>query len=132
MALNTLDIFLYTFFSSLTIISSGFIILTYIFNKELQQHPAGLLAVLSVFEIIMGYHNIIYAIGIYKYSNSLGITQALSFALNLSITEIEQSLCFMNQLILCASLVGILISNIIICFDLMLTLWNPLYLAASV
>ena len=63
MGLSTLDVTLCTIFGFLTIMLAGIIILTYTSSKDLQQHPSGLIAVLSVFEIMMAYHNIIYAHG---------------------------------------------------------------------
>ena len=106
-------VYLYIGFGSLTILSSSWVATTYALNKSLRQHPASLLAELSVFEIIAAYHSILFALGTDKVVSTLQIAGFFEFFFGW--VSSPAALSVVNQLILSASTLAVLTSNIGIC-----------------
>lgn len=123
--LSDLNISLYVSLGFLTIFLSSIVAIAFISSKELRQHPSGLLASLSISEVVMAYHSIIFALGSRDYIRALRVEQILV----LGIVNNENSvdwLCGTNQIILSAATISCICYNIAICLDLVITLYNPL------
>ena len=127
MALSLTNAFLYVFFGILTIAFSGWIVLTYLSHKDLRQHPAGLIAWLGLFEIILGYHSILFALGPVEFAEYFNLPRTVALFTGFAVEEstILQGMCYSNQFIIAASCVGVITSNIGICLDLICSLWRP-------
>lgn len=123
--LSHMDLILYITFGSGTIVLSSIVALTFITSKELRQHPSGLIVSISICEVIMAYHSIIFALGSERF------VEKLDLDLSLRIFGIAEKnslglLCGNNQIILSAATVACFCYNIAICLDLTITLYNPL------
>lgn len=71
--LDYLDKGLYVGLGILTICLSSVVAIAFLTSKELRQHPSGLLASISICEVIMAYHSIIFALGSSDYIKRVGI-----------------------------------------------------------
>ncbi|CAG9319920.1 unnamed protein product [Blepharisma stoltei] len=115
-------------FSSISLVSSFWVTLIYIRNKELHQHPAEILAWISVFEIAMCHHSIALALDsnftLYGHGPH-EIFIALSFG-TLDIEESRAISCAINQALFSAAVTLVLAYNMFVCVDLIITLRSPL------
>lgn len=123
--LSHLDLIMYISLGSGTICLSSLVALTFISSKELRQHPSGLIMSISICEVIMAYHSIVFALG------SEGFVDAMELETSLLIFGLTESrslliLCGLNQIILSAATIACICYNIAICLDLTVTLYNPL------
>ena len=71
--ISQVNIDLYVGLGILTIILSSVVAIAFLSSKELRQHPSGLLACLSICEVIMAYHSIIFALGSEEFIKNLRI-----------------------------------------------------------
>ncbi|CAG9334371.1 unnamed protein product [Blepharisma stoltei] len=127
MTLESTDLALYTSLGCANILFSGLVVLTFLHSKELRQHPSGLIVCLSICEIIMSFHSIIF---VWDTESVISIYQLLpGLADHLGYTIGHQTisliLCGINQVMLSIGIVGSLCYNIAICLDLIVTLYNP-------
>ena len=123
--LSEVNITLYVVLGILTIILSSIVAIAFMSSSELRQHPSGLLAGLSICEVIMAYHSIVFALGSKSYIKTLSIEKLAVFYI-FNDTGSVSWLCGMNQILLSASTICCICYNIAICLDLVITLYNPL------
>ena len=77
--LSEVNITLYVVLGILTIILSSIVAIAFMSSSELRQHPSGLLAGLSICEVIMAYHSIVFALGSKSYIKTLSIEKLAVF-----------------------------------------------------
>lgn len=123
--LSRLDIALYVVLGILTIFLSSIVSIVFITSKQLRQHPSGLIACISICEVIMAYHSIIFVIGVNQYIKNVRI-QEIIILFTFSDKQSVPWLCGINQLILSGATISCICYNIAICLDLVITLYNPL------
>ncbi|OMJ69703.1 hypothetical protein SteCoe_32491 [Stentor coeruleus] len=123
--LGTLNLSFYIILGILTILLSSFVAFTFSRYHELRQHPSGLLVSLSICEVIMAYHSIIFALDSSRYIKWIKIEQTFDL-LGLDSLNSAGFLCGINQILLSASTIACICYNIAICLDLIITLYNPL------
>ena len=116
---------LYVCLGILTICLSSIVSFAFLRSKELRQHPSGLLASISICEVIMAYHSIIFALGTSDYIRTVKVQQILVFGIVNNDTSVNW-LCGVNQVLLSAATISCICYNIAICLDLVITLYNPL------
>lgn len=127
MTLSNTDIALYLVPGILNILFSSFIVGTYLASRDLRKHPSGLIASLSLCEIVMTYHSIIFATNTNSFIEEVRIYR---FLMVFSFREVDEDLatkilCGVNQVMLTAAMVGCICYNIAICLDLIVSLWSP-------
>lgn len=123
--LSLLNMSLYISLGILTILLSSFVAFTFSKYKELRQHPSGLLVSLSICEVIMAYHSIVFVLDSSDYIIWLRLDRIIMM-FNISSKDSVSALCGVNQVLLSAATVGCICYNIAICLDLVITLHNPL------
>jgi hypothetical protein len=123
--LPTVDLALYCSLGLLTIIMSSLVAFAFISSKELRQHPSGLLVAISICEVVMAYHTIIFVYDNEGYVDRLKLNLIFALFTN-SQSESLRILCRANNIIIAASTIACICYNIAVCLDLIITLYNPL------
>ncbi|OMJ67935.1 hypothetical protein SteCoe_34773 [Stentor coeruleus] len=123
--LGPINLSFYIILGVLTILLSSFVAFTFSRYRELRQHPSGLLVSLSICEVIMAYHSIIFALDSTRYIKWVKIEQTFDL-LGLDSLHSTGILCGINQVLLSSATIACICYNIAICLDLIITLYNPL------
>lgn len=123
--LGPINLSFYIILGILTILLSSFVAFTFSRYRELRQHPSGLLVCLSICEVIMAYHSIIFALDSSRYIKWVKIEQTLTL-IGFKNFDSTGFLCGINQILLSAATIACICYNIAICLDLIITLYNPL------
>ncbi|OMJ79731.1 hypothetical protein SteCoe_20211 [Stentor coeruleus] len=116
----------FTFLSSVNIIFSCLLILTYFKSSKFRQHPSGIIVALAFCELASTYHLMVFMWDEEKVIKELALEKARYWRwLQISEDYAIEYLCAINTTIFCFGMIAGIFYNFFLCIDLILSLRNP-------